>query len=202
MHIEVLVPRARGASESIHIAFQEGELPGGGTIVSIADEIARQLVEKLASPPDAPGEVPRLSAQRLQRVLAHVDEHLGERVTVGHLAAVAHISAFHFARMFKRTTGMPPHAYMTRRRIERAKELLASGARSVTDVCMEVGFSSVGSFSALFARRVGVAPRDWQRRVRTVLPSAELWPAIWIPGCFLARHAPSTFGEAMFGPRG
>ena len=60
----------------------------------------------------------------------------------------------------------------------------------------KVGFVSLGSFSRLFAERVGVAPREWQRRVRAVLPSAELWPAVWIPACFLLLRAPSTFGEA------
>lgn len=159
MHIEVLVPRARGAHESIHIAFQEGELPGGGTLVSIADEIARQLVEKLSPPPGGPGEVPCLSAQRLQRVLAHIEEHLGERVTVGHLAAVAHISAFHFARMFKRTTGMPPHAYMTRRRIDRAKELLARSELALVEVAARVGFQTQAHFTVVFRRHVGRTPR-------------------------------------------
>jgi hypothetical protein len=56
----------------------------------------------------------------------------------------------------------------------------------------------LGSFSRLFSTRVGVGPRDWQRRTRVVLPSAELWPALWIPGCFLVAHAPSTFGEAAY----
>jgi AraC-like DNA-binding protein len=86
---------------------------------------------------------------------------------------------------------------LTQVRLERAQRWLARGG-SVTEACFEVGFSSLGSFSRLFAQRVGMAPRDWQRRVRTVLPSAELWAAVWIPSCYLLRHTPSTFGEALY----
>jgi len=159
MHIEVLVPRERGALESIHIALHEGALPGGGTVGSIADEIARQLVEKLSPAPDAAGAVPSLSPQRLQRVLAHIEEHLGERVTVPQLAAVAHISAFHFARMFKRTTGMPPHGYITRQRIKRAKELLTRSELALVEVGARVGFQTQAHFTVVFHRHVGLTPR-------------------------------------------
>ncbi len=114
------------------------------------------------------------------------------------LAADVGLSRAHFLRSFAEAFGTTPHDYLTRLRLDEAKRALARGA-SVTEACFEVGFSSLGSFSRLFARRVGVPPRDWQRRVRVVLPSAELWPAVWIPGCFLLHHAPSTFGEALFG---
>jgi len=107
------------------------------------------------------------------------------------------LSRAYFLRSFAEAFGRTPHDYLTEVRLDRAKRTLARGA-SVTEACFEVGFSSLGSFSRLFAQRVGVAPRDWQRRVRTVLPSAELWPAVWIPGCFLLRHTPSTFGEALY----
>jgi AraC-like DNA-binding protein len=116
---------------------------------------------------------------------------------VAELAADVRLSRAHFLRSFAEAFGVTPHAYLTEVRLHQAKRALARGA-SVTEACVDVGFSSLGSFSSLFARRFGVAPRDWQRRVRVVLPSAELWPAVWIPGCFLVRHAPSTFGEAIY----
>jgi AraC-like DNA-binding protein len=124
---------------------------------------------------DAPEEAPRL----------HV------------LAGEVGLSRAHFLRSFTQAFGVTPHTYLTELRLQRAKRALARGA-SVTEACFEVGFASLGSFSRLFAQRVGMGPRDWQRRVRTVLPSAQLWPAVWIPGCFLALHAPSTFGQALF----
>jgi AraC-like DNA-binding protein len=113
------------------------------------------------------------------------------------LAGEVGLSRAHFLRSFAEAFGMTPHEYLTSLRLGRAKRALARGA-SVTEACFDVGFSSLGSFSRLFAQHVGVAPRDWQRRVRTVLPSAELWPAVWIPGCFLTLHTPSTFGQALF----
>jgi AraC-like DNA-binding protein len=113
------------------------------------------------------------------------------------LAGEVGLSRAHLLRSFAQAFGVTPHVYLTDLRLRRAKRALARGL-SVTEACFEVGFSSLGSFSRLFTQRVGLAPRDWQRRVRTVLPSAELWPAVWIPGCFLVRHAPSTFGQALF----
>jgi AraC-like DNA-binding protein len=145
--------------------------------------------------------LPPATMTRLLRARDRLHDAPTEAPSVAALAADVRLSRAHFLRGFARAFGVTPHDYLTAVRLELAKRALARGA-SVTEACFDVGFSSLGSFSSLFARRVGVAPRDWQHRVRTVLPSAELWPAIWIPGCFLARHAPSTFGEAMFGPRG
>jgi AraC-like DNA-binding protein len=125
----------------------------------------------------------------------HDAPELAPRLDV--LAADVGLSRAHFLRSFAEAFGVTPHDYLTHVRLDLAKRALARGA-SVTEACFDVGFSSLGSFSRMFACRVGVAPRDWQRRVRTVLPSAELWPAVWIPGCFLLSHAPSTFGEAAY----
>jgi AraC-like DNA-binding protein len=142
--------------------------------------------------------LPPATLARLLRARDRLHDEPAAAPTVAALAAEVRLSRAHFLRSFVRAFGVTPHDYLTAVRLDVAKRALARGA-SVTETCLDAGFSSLGSFSALFARRVGVAPRDWQRRVRTVLPSADLWPAIWIPGCFLARHAPSTFGEAMFG---
>jgi len=145
--------------------------------------------------------LPPATLARLLRARDRLHDAPAEAPTIAALAAEVRLSRAHFLRSFVRAFGVTPHDYLTEVRLDLAKRALARGA-SVTETCLDAGFSSLGSFSSLFTRRVGVAPRDWQRRVRTVLPSAELWPAIWIPGCFLARHAPSTFGEALFGRRG
>jgi AraC-like DNA-binding protein len=96
------------------------------------------------------------------------------------VARHAAVSPFHFIRQFQALFGETPHQYRIRARIERAKDLLASSDYSVTDVCMEVGFSSLGSFSDLFARRVGMAPSVYRRQCRT---------RIVVPGVTLALHA-------------
>jgi AraC-like DNA-binding protein len=92
--------------------------------------------------------------------------------TIEQLAAEVKISPFHFIRQFEAVFGFTPHQYRIQIRLDRAKYLLASGTQSVTDVCMEVGFTSVGSFSTLFTRRFGETPSAYRRRVRT----ADLTP--------------------------
>ncbi len=71
------------------------------------------------------------------------------------------MSPYHFIRVFTALFGETPHQLRTRARVERAKALLALGPRDVTDVCLEVGFSSLGSFNELFARRVGAPPSSF-----------------------------------------
>jgi AraC-like DNA-binding protein len=94
--------------------------------------------------------------------------------TIAELARDLHVSPFHFIRQFEAVFGLTPHQYRIQARLERAKHLLAEGRLSVTDVCMEVGFSSLGSFSTLFTRRFGEPPSAFQRRVQ---------PTDLTPGC-------------------
>src|SRR5687767_12403724 len=84
------------------------------------------------------------------------------------VAREVQISPFHFIRQFEAAFGVTPHQFRIQTRLDFAKRLLAMGQHSVTDVCMEVGFSSLGSFSALFTRRVGETPSAYRRRVRMV----------------------------------
>jgi AraC-like DNA-binding protein len=146
----------------------------------------------------APRLIQPATMTRLLRARDRLQDAPADAPALIELASDIGLSRAHFLRSFAHAFGVTPHDYLTEVRLDRAKRALARGA-SVTEACFDVGFSSLGSFSRLFARRVGLPPRDWQRRVRTVLPSAELWPAVWIPGCFLARYTPSTFGEAMYG---
>lgn len=98
------------------------------------------------------------------------------------LAALAHecgYSRYHFARSFKETYGETPGAYLTRRRIERAKDLLRWANLTVTEICAMVGYSSLGSFSSRFSDLVGCSPSEYRRRqVATGRPPP-------VPGCFL-----------------
>lgn len=146
-----------------------------------------------------PRPVPPATLARLLRARDRLHDAPDAAPPLAALAAEVGLSRAHFLRSFALAFGRTPHDYLTELRLEHAKRALARGA-SVTEACLDVGFASLGSFSRLFAARTGLAPRDWQRRVRTVLPSAELWPAVWIPGCFLVHHTPSTFGEAAARP--
>jgi AraC-like DNA-binding protein len=109
------------------------------------------------------------------------------------LAREVHISPFHFIRQFEAVFGMTPHQFRIQARLGRARHLLAMGEHSVTDVCMEVGFSSLGSFSTLFMRRLGEAPSAYQRRVRTGVQVPGRLPAALTPGCLsLMSHLPAS----------
>jgi AraC-like DNA-binding protein len=106
---------------------------------------------------------------RARDVLQQLDE---PAPTIEALAREVKISPFHFIRQFEAVFGVTPHQYRIHARLDRARHLLAAGPQTVTDVCMDVGFSSLGSFSALFTRRFGETPTAYRRRVRT----ADLTP--------------------------
>lgn len=112
-------------------------------------------------------------------------EHYREPLLLRELAAAAGLSEFHFLRAYRAAFGETPHQHFTRLRLDHAKRSLARGV-PVTEVCFDVGYSSLGSFSSLFARATGQSPRVWQRGVRTLVPVPADLPRLYIPGCFLA----------------
>jgi AraC-like DNA-binding protein len=115
-------------------------------------------------------------------------------LSIADVAREAAISPFHFIRQFQALFGQTPHQFRIQARIDRAKQLLAIGDYSVTDVCMEVGFSSLGSFSDLFARRVGAAPSVYRKQIRSVMTVPGVVPIALIPGCLtLMAAAFATF---------
>jgi transcriptional regulator GlxA family with amidase domain len=121
------------------------------------------------------------------RSLCHAREVLREApeqpMSIREVARSAAMSPFHFIRQFHAVFGETPHQYRIQARLDRAKHLLATSDASVTDVCMEVGFSSLGSFSDLFARRVGAAPSTYRRRVRSIMTTPGEMPKALTPGC-------------------
>jgi AraC-like DNA-binding protein len=105
------------------------------------------------------------------------------------VARAAAMSPFHFTRTFHAVFGETPHQFRIRTRLDRARHLLAVSDFSVTDICMEVGFTSLGSFSHLFARRVGVAPSVYRRRVRSLMRVRDALPRELTPGCLTLMGA-------------
>jgi len=103
-------------------------------------------------------------------------------LTIHELARDVQISPFHLIRQFEAVFGATPHQFRQASRLELARQLLASGQHSVTDVCMEVGFSSLGSFSTLFAQRVGETPTAYRRRTRTLVSVPGRFSPL-TPGC-------------------
>jgi AraC-like DNA-binding protein len=125
--------------------------------------------------------------QRLVRARDHLHAELERGPTLEELARTAGLSRAHFARQFAHTFGVAPHQYLVALRIDAAKRALATGA-SVTDVCFEVGFESLGSFSTSFTRRTGVSPRAWQARTRSFVQSLGV-PMLFVPACYFPRVA-------------
>jgi AraC family transcriptional regulator len=108
----------------------------------------------------------RLDDGRLRRVLAYVEEHLAEDITVADLANVACLSIFHFTRAFAGAMGVPPHRYVSRRRLESAKAMLATGRASLSEIALESRFSSQSSFTRAFRRATGATPAEYRRTLR------------------------------------
>ncbi|MDV3222867.1 AraC family transcriptional regulator [Intrasporangium sp.] len=123
----------------------------------------------------------------LRRARDLVDRHFAEPLDLDRLAAVARLSKWHFHRLFRATYGVTPADYVSRRRIERAQDLLRATNLTVTEVCHAVGFTSLGSFSSRFRVVVGEAPSEFQAR----------WAAAGaphIPGCFVLMRGLAETG--------
>jgi AraC-like DNA-binding protein len=104
-----------------------------------------------------------LAAWQQRVVVAYIEEHLSEQVSLSGLARLARLSPYHFCRAFKKSFGIPPHRFHTQRRMEHAKVLLAKPAASVTDVGIAVGFSATSSFTTAFRNATGLTPTGYQR---------------------------------------
>lgn len=115
----------------------------------------------------------------LRRARDLADRDFAEPLTLDVMAQAANVSRFHFARAFVRAYGETPRNYLTRRRIERAKELLRGANLTTTEVCYLVGFESLGSFTTRFGELVGMTPGQYRRQVA----AAGSTPPI--PGCFV-----------------
>jgi AraC family transcriptional regulator len=100
---------------------------------------------------------------RLRRVLEFAEQHLHTDIRLEQLAAEAGLSAFHFARLFRESTGVTPHQYVLEQRIARAKFLLRLGKQTIAEIALETGFSSATNFIRSFKGRVGATPGDWMR---------------------------------------
>jgi transcriptional regulator GlxA family with amidase domain len=125
--------------------------------------------------------------RRMLRARDTMDRQFADELDVPSLARIAHVSPAHFIRTFRATFGETPHRYLQRRRVERAMALLVSTDRSVTDICMAVGFASLGTFSRTFRDIVGESPKAY----RAAHPRVDHVPTHFA----MAWTRPSSFGE-------
>jgi transcriptional regulator GlxA family with amidase domain len=124
---------------------------------------------------------------RLRRVRERLQAGTGEAAGLDEMARQACFSKYHFLRLFRQAYGETPARYLARLRLERARALLETTDRSVTEICLEVGFESLPSFSGAFRKYTGAPPQRYRRRWIAV-PRAT-GAVLRVPGCFVAMYA-------------
>ena len=123
--------------------------------------------------------VSRTTPPALTKAREFIDRHYARPLTIERLAALAGLSRFHFIRAFRAAFGQTPHRYLRDKRIEWAKELLVTTPLPVTEICDQIGFQSLGSFSALFRRVARETPAEFRAKRRK---------NVYIPGCFVRMY--------------
>ena len=136
--------------------------------------------------------------RRLLRARDAMDRAYAEPLDIRAVAAVAYISEAHFIRTFRHVFGETPHRYLQRRRVERSMFLLRETGRSVTDICLDVGFTSLGTFSRMFRQIVGQTPSDYRQGHGPIVAPHCVQLAAMRPRTAAGEIAQlSSFGEAV-----
>jgi AraC family transcriptional regulator len=141
--------------------------PGGRLYgESIATALAVHMIRRYGRVQDSiSNRLDGLPVAMLRRIVEFIQQHLEEDIGLQRLADLVNMSPYYFARMFKQSTGMTPHRYLMRQRIDRAKELLANRQFGVAEVAYSVGFASQSHFTVAFSRLVGITPGAYRRQV-------------------------------------
>jgi AraC family transcriptional regulator len=108
----------------------------------------------------------------VERVITSARERLCEPISLQDMSRVAYISTFHFNRVFHQITGLPPAKFISAMRLDEAKRLLLNTNLSITDICFEVGYNSLSTFTRLFSQRVGVGPREFRYLAERITPAS------------------------------
>ena len=125
--------------------------------------------------------------QRVVTAKLYIDNNYAEPIDLKKISGKAFLSRFHFHRLFTKIYRKTPHQYLTNKRIEKAKVLLAEN-KPVAEVCNEVGFESMGSFSVLFKKEIGFAPQYYRNMAWLKKQQAKAQPMKFIPHCFIESY--------------
>jgi len=126
----------------------------------IQNYVDQDLIDRIVRGPA------RLDHVRTRRVLDYIDQHLEDDLTISELAQVAHLSEFHFARVFATTMGMPPQRYVSQRRLAAAKKMISVGKLPLSEIAFRSGFSSQASFTRAFRRVTNMTPGEFRYYTR------------------------------------
>jgi AraC family transcriptional regulator len=160
------LPQLRAAMLAVDAELTADGAGGRLAAESLANVLAVHLIRHVVGS-DQPALKPNgaLPRGRLRAVVEYVEDHLDADLSLRQIAAVAHLSAYHFARQFKAATGLSPHQYVILRRVERAEHLLQGGGDlSLAEVACSAGFTDQSQFSHHFKRRLGVTPGQFRLR--------------------------------------
>jgi AraC family transcriptional regulator len=159
------LPQVRAALLAVNGELTADAAGGPLAAESLANLLAVHLIRNAFAPrPSARRTNGALPRGKLRAVVEYIEEHLDAELTLEQMAALAHLSAYHFARRFKAATGLPPHRYVISRRVERAQQLLQLDSDlSLAEIAARVGFSDQSQFSHRFKRVVGVTPNQFRK---------------------------------------
>jgi AraC-like DNA-binding protein len=114
-----------------------------------------------------------------------MDKNFHESIDLDRISREACLSRYHFHRLFTRIYQRTPHQYLTRKRVEQARQWLADKQLTVSEICNNVGFESIGSFSVLFKKEIGYAPQYYRNQAWLKKQQALAQPRKFIPHCFI-----------------
>jgi AraC family transcriptional regulator len=149
--------------EAAHATF-ERDREAAKASISRATTILRSEIRRHEAAPEVETGVGRLAGWQVHRLQAYVDAHLGESIQVKNLSGIVRRSTAHFCRAFKRSFGVTPHAYLTARRLDRAKRLMLESSEPLSGIAILCGFTDQAHLSKLFRQHVGDTPGAWRRR--------------------------------------
>lgn len=133
------------------------------------------------------GEYPKIYLyKRIVQAKLFIDSNYGEKIDLNNISNEASFSRFHFIRLFKSIYGFTPHQYLVRVRMVHAKKLLEKGS-AISDVCFEVGFDSLTSFTGLFKRYNHISPSQYRKEVLERQKKMRTQPLGFVPSCFAEK---------------
>jgi len=144
----------------IEIGAAGSNLYAESMITALFAHLLRHYCSRSRSLPNYKDGLPKY---RLKRAIEYIHEHIGEGFSLETLASVVGISQFHFARMFKQSTGLTPHQYLVEKRLERAKKLLVDSELTISDIAYSCGFASQSHLTRLFRQHLNITPKAYRQ---------------------------------------
>ena len=145
------------------IEAESGSTGAGAVLDALSVEICHALIRTIIKAPAPKGKI----ADRVEvsRIIEYLHAHLDDKITIDLMASLAHLSASHFARVFKKETGKAPMEYVQDLRLERAKKLLLAGDKTMTDIALDCGFGSPSYLSTCFQKQYKMTPKEYRKNV-------------------------------------